>query len=57
VLVKIRDHRSGSLVNFAATDAPVSDEDLKAAKLTQFPIVTGGILAVTNFSTLGARRL
>lgn len=45
------------LVDFAATDAPVSDTDLKAANLTQFPIVTGGIVTVTNLNSIGSRRV
>jgi phosphate transport system substrate-binding protein len=44
-------------VEFGATDAPVSDEDLAANGLLQFPIVAGGIVVVEHVTDLGRRRL
>ena len=35
-------------VDFGASDAPLSADDLKAAGLAQFPIVIGGIVPVVN---------
>jgi phosphate transport system substrate-binding protein len=35
-------------VDFGASDAPLSAEDLKAAGLGQFPVVIGGIVPVVN---------
>jgi phosphate transport system substrate-binding protein len=44
-------------VDFGATDAPLSDEELKASGLVQFPIVAGGIVVVEHVTDLGRRRL
>jgi len=44
-------------VDFGATDAPLSEEELAAAKLVQFPIVAGGIVVVEHVTDLGRRRL
>ncbi|UXI69692.1 phosphate ABC transporter substrate-binding protein PstS [Tahibacter amnicola] len=35
-------------VDFAASDAPLSEEDLAKNRFTQFPIVAGGIVVVAN---------
>jgi phosphate transport system substrate-binding protein len=44
-------------VDFGATDAPLSQEELDASKLVQFPIVCGGIVVVEHVTELGRRRL
>jgi phosphate transport system substrate-binding protein len=44
-------------VEFGATDAPLTDEELASNGLVQFPIVTGGIVVVENVTDLGRRRL
>jgi phosphate transport system substrate-binding protein len=44
-------------VDFGATDAPLSEEDLAANGLVQFPIVAGGIVVIENITDLGRRRL
>ena len=41
-------------VDFGASDAPLSSEDLKAAGLAQFPIVIGGIVPVVNLPDVQA---
>jgi phosphate transport system substrate-binding protein len=40
----IRDHQ----VDFGASDAPLSSDELRAAGLMQFPVVVGGIVPVIN---------
>ena len=35
-------------VDFGASDAPLTDEDLKAKGLVQFPTVIGGVVPVVN---------
>jgi phosphate transport system substrate-binding protein len=37
-------------VDFGASDAPLSPEQLQAAHLVQFPVVVGGVLPVINIS-------
>jgi phosphate transport system substrate-binding protein len=44
-------------VDFGASDAPMSDEELAQNGLVQFPIVSGGIVVVENVTDLGRRRL
>ena len=44
-------------VDFAATDAPLSDADLAAGKFVQFPIVAGGIVVVANLPNAARKRL
>ncbi|HSX62774.1 MAG TPA: phosphate ABC transporter substrate-binding protein PstS [Tahibacter sp.] len=44
-------------VDFAATDAPLKDEELRAGGFRQFPIVAGGIVPVTNLRGAGRKRL
>ncbi|MFK3970796.1 phosphate ABC transporter substrate-binding protein PstS [Pseudomonas sp. NPDC087358] len=41
-------------VDFGASDAPLSADDLKAAGLGQFPSVIGGIVPVVNLEGIGA---
>jgi phosphate transport system substrate-binding protein len=45
--------------NFGATDAPLSEEELNANGLIQFPVVAGGIVVIENVTnlSLGRRRL
>lgn len=40
-------------VDFGATDAPMSGEDLNEAGLVQFPAVIGGVVAVVNLPGIG----
>ncbi|WP_411036364.1 phosphate ABC transporter substrate-binding protein PstS [Shinella sp. BYT-45] len=44
-------------VDFAATDAPLSAEELHKRGLTQFPIVMGGIVLVANIEGIGGGEL
>lgn len=44
-------------VDFGASDAPLSAEDLKAAGLGQFPSVVGGIVPVTNIEGVAPGQL
>lgn len=44
-------------VDFGATEAPLSDEELHRYGAIQFPIVAGGIAMVTNIDGVGAGRL
>ncbi len=44
-------------VDFGATDAPLSSDDLKAAGLAQFPSVIGGIVPVVNIEGVDAGKL
>jgi phosphate transport system substrate-binding protein len=44
-------------VDFGATDAPLTEEELAASGLVQFPIVAGGIVVVEKVTDLGRRRL
>jgi len=46
-----------STVDFGASDAPMSAEDLKAAGLGQFPSVIGGIVPVVNLEGIDANAL
>jgi phosphate transport system substrate-binding protein len=43
---RIRQHQ----VDFGASDAPLSTEDLAASELLQFPVVVGGVVPVINIS-------
>src|SRR5579862_2697798 len=44
-------------VDFGATDAPMKEEDQKAAGLVQFPAVIGGIVPVINIPGIAAGQL
>ena len=44
-------------VDFGATEAPLSDEELHRYNAVQFPIVAGGIAIVTNIAGVGPGRL
>jgi len=44
-------------VDFGATDAPLSSDDLKADGLAQFPIIIGGIVPVVNLAGIEAGQL
>jgi len=44
-------------VDFGASDAPLSAEDLEQAGLVQFPMVMGGVVLVTNVPGVGDRQL
>ncbi|MGE5564008.1 MAG: phosphate ABC transporter substrate-binding protein PstS [Bacillota bacterium] len=44
-------------VDFGATDQPLASDELAQAKLVQFPIVIGGIVAVVNIPGLSAGQL
>jgi phosphate transport system substrate-binding protein len=44
-------------VDFAATEVPLSDEELARYNAAQFPIVAGGIALVTNLEGITAGRL
>ncbi len=44
-------------VDFGATDAPLSSDDLKAAGLAQFPVIIGGIVPVVNLAGIQAGQL
>src|ERR1700712_4098662 len=44
-------------VDFGASDAPLSADDLKAAGLGQFPSVIGGIVPVVNLEGIDANGL
>jgi phosphate transport system substrate-binding protein len=44
-------------VDFGASDAPLSPEDLKAAGLAQFPVVIGGIVPVVNLEGVEAGQI
>ena len=44
-------------VDFAATDAPLKDDELRAGNYRQFPIVAGGIVPVTNLRGIGRKRV
>ncbi|PXA85259.1 phosphate ABC transporter substrate-binding protein PstS [Caulobacter sp. D4A] len=46
-----------SEMDFAATDAPLSSEDLAKRRLAQFPIVMGGIAVVANLDNVSSRQL
>lgn len=43
---RIRQHQ----VDFGASDAPLSSEDLAGSRLVQFPVVVGGVVPVINIS-------
>lgn len=40
-------------VDFGATDSPLSEGDLKANKLIQFPTMAGGIVPIVNLKSVG----
>jgi phosphate transport system substrate-binding protein len=44
-------------VDFGATDQPLASDDLAKSNLAQFPIVTGGIVAVVNIPGLQGGKL
>ena len=44
-------------VDFGASDAPLSAEELEASGLVQFPMVMGGVVVVTNVPGVGDRQL
>lgn len=44
-------------VDFAATDAPLSAEELRKRRFAQFPIVMGGIALVANIEGIGSGEL
>jgi len=44
-------------MDFAATDAPLSPENLTRRGWTQFPVVMGGIVVVANLDRIGAGQL
>jgi len=44
-------------MDFAATDAPLPQEDLVKRRLAQFPVVMGGIVVVTNLANVGPGQL
>jgi len=48
--------RAGT-VDFGSTDAPMSPEDLAAAKLGQFPSVVGGVVPVVNIAGVAPGQL
>jgi phosphate transport system substrate-binding protein len=45
------------IVNFAASDKPLTSEELEKAKLMQFPAVVGGIVLVTHLEGLQSGQL
>lgn len=51
------DRLKAGRVDFAATDAPLKDDELKAGGWRQFPVVAGGIVPVTNLRGVGRKRL
>src|SRR6201995_2780586 len=44
-------------VDFGASDMPLTDDELKAAGLVQFPTVVGGVVPVVNVAGVGAGQL
>ena len=44
-------------VDFGATDAPLTGEDLEKGGFVQFPSVMGGIVPVVNIQGVGAGQL
>jgi len=42
-------------VDFGASDMPLKPDDLRAAGLTQFPAIVGGVVPVMNVEGIGAR--
>ncbi|MDR0528310.1 MAG: phosphate ABC transporter substrate-binding protein PstS [Zoogloeaceae bacterium] len=44
-------------VDFGASDAPLTDEDLAAKKLIQFPTVVGGIVPIINLPNIQAGQM
>ncbi|MBV8618962.1 MAG: phosphate ABC transporter substrate-binding protein PstS [Curvibacter sp.] len=44
-------------VDFGASDAPLTDDDLKAKGLMQFPTVIGGVVPVVNIKGIGPGQL
>jgi phosphate transport system substrate-binding protein len=48
---------SEGTVDFGATDQPLASDDLAKSNLAQFPIVTGGIVAVVNIPGLQSGKL
>lgn len=51
------DRLKAGTVDFAATDAPMKDEELAAGGFMQFPIVAGGIVPVTNLPQARGKRV
>lgn len=51
------DQLKAGKVDFAATDAPMKNEELKAGGFRQFPVVAGGIVPVTNMRGAGRKRV
>jgi phosphate transport system substrate-binding protein len=47
----------GKTVDFGASDAPLTDEELVKEGLTQFPAVVGGVVAVVNIKGIAAGQL
>jgi phosphate transport system substrate-binding protein len=47
----------GKTVDFGASDAPLSDEELAKDGLMQFPTVIGGVVPVINIAGIEARQL
>jgi phosphate transport system substrate-binding protein len=45
------------LADFGASDAPLNDDELRAAGLTQFPAVIGGVVPVFNLPGIGPGKL
>lgn len=48
---------SQDTVDFAATDAPLTEAELQAEKLVQFPIIMGGIIPTINVPGIKANEL
>lgn len=44
-------------IDFAGTDAPLKAEEIKEAKLTQFPMVTGAVTPIINVAGIGSGQL
>lgn len=47
----------GKTVDFGASDAPLTDEELAKDGLVQFPMAIGGVVPVVNVSGIAARQL
>jgi len=47
----------GKTVDFGASDAPLTDEELAKDGLIQFPMVIGGVVPVINVPGIGTRQL
>lgn len=44
-------------INFAATDAPLTEDELKQNKLIQFPLIMGGVIPTHNIAGIKANEL